>query len=242
MRGTIVALPLALIMPVECGANEIGAIPLSTSDDVQRLTQKSKDLVAALGSPEEAKRNFVVNQMAAYEDLLRRDKTIQDLEGRKPGLIAVIKAKVASELERLAPAETMTSADALARIYSKAMTEQDIDVALAFYRSPVGVRMTERMVNSVKTAHQRSASERNPKAIVDELTKTASVAAFDAVGADDRSTVAEFMKSPSYLKMHMVAPKVQETVTQQLLASQARTAARVMPMITKAINAHFAKR
>ena len=124
------------------------------------------------------------------------------------------------------------------------MTEQEIDTAVAFYSSPVGIRMTQNMVTASKAAYQDAIAKRSPQdadATVETMTKNAGAAAFDAIRAEDRPAVAEFMKSSAYLKMGVIGPEVQTAVKRELLLTQEHITTQVGPVISKAVNDYFSK-
>lgn len=226
-------------------AGDMAVTDAVASAEGENSARKARELLDLIASPEEAQRNFVTNHVAAYDALFDRDATIRNLEARKPGLITAIRARLLVEIERLAAVETKRSSDAVAQIYQRSLTEDDLTTAISFYRSPVGIRMSRKMIAAAERAYSKSGDKvaaLDANGVARDMAKGASVAAFEAIGPEDRTAVATFMRSPAYLKMQMVSPEAQQVVTRELLASQERVVAKMTPIITQAISKHFSGR
>ncbi len=220
-------------------AGDVAATNAVAPAERENSARKARDLLDLIASPDEAQRNFVTNYLAAYDALFERDAAIRNLETRKPGLITAIRARILAEIETLAAVETKRSSDAVAEIYQRALTEDDLDTAISFYRSPMGVRMSRKMIAAAEQEYRKSGDKvaaLDANGVVRDMTKSATVAAFEAIGPEDGTAVATFMRSPAYLKMQMVSPEVQQVVTRALLASQERVEAKMTPIITQAIS------
>lgn len=241
----LVALLLIGCAPISAAwADEPATVDHTTAADSLLLEGKARELLELMAPPEEAARNLVANYLAAYDAFLKSDQTISGLEARKKGLRSFVLTRISSEIRGHARDETTRSADAVSKIYLHAMTEQEIDTAIAFYRSPVGIRMTQKMVAASKAAYHETVanpSAQDTESMVSTMTKSAGMAAFDAIRVEDGPAVSEFMKSSAYLKMQMAGPEIQAAVKRELLLTQKRISDEINPMISKTINEYFSK-
>jgi hypothetical protein len=183
-----------------------------------------------------------VNQLV--EKQLAADPSMQELEKDHPGLIKHIAKVITDESQRQTEATMPKLQTRLQDLFASTMSAAELRQAINFYASPIGKKLI---------AAQQSGS--NMEAMFATAVETGKVSSSDIVdrnraisaqaaqnfSAEDQAALLAFGKTPAFLKVQQLGPKVTAITTQWSNETTPEDDAAMDTLVTDALAAYMAK-
>jgi hypothetical protein len=236
-------LPALLLVSAAVAAPLHAAEPASTDQG----RQKAMQLLDVSTPMTEMKEQFVSNFVTSFNKGLDGDPRLAQLEARKPGLGKAVKGAVAAELDRQAPIELAVVRNKLSTIFQQTLTMEDMDAAIAYFSSPAGVRMRDRMKagGQARIDEMRNAGEfknTSTSAAIGKATDSAIVSGMQDMTAEDSAALFKFSQTPASKKMEDFRPHFMAMLSSEMDAMANRLMTKITPVIARAISQHMSRK
>ncbi|MDQ4419519.1 DUF2059 domain-containing protein [Sphingobium sp. DEHP117] len=237
MRWVILASSLLFI------AEPAGAEITARTPDIGIASPKAYELLEVVSPSDELQRQLVQNFQKSFNQGLENDPKILTLEKRKPGLIASIETTVAAQLKIVAPAEVVRLQNVLAAAYQQLLTEEDMDVAIAFFKSPAGKRAADKMKaggqEAIDSMRQNGSLGQDLSKSMNKAVDSASTAGLEGLSAEDSAAFVEFSKQPASYKLIVARSQILAVATAEAQAMTQRIAEKIGPQLASAMQRHM---
>ncbi|MEK7343832.1 MAG: DUF2059 domain-containing protein [Pseudomonadota bacterium] len=242
MRGVFVFwFLLATCVPAAPAlANEAESSPITIG------RQKAMQLLDVSSPLQDMKNQFVSNFISSFNKSIDTDARFAPLEARKPGLRKALKAAVAAETERQATPELSLVRRHLADLFEQVLTIQDMDTAIAFFSSPAGTRIKQRMMagSQAQIDQMRETGElrRDLNAGLEKVVNSAAASGLENMSAEDSLAVVKFGQTPASRKMEAIRPQFMSMMSNEMQVMAGRVVKKISPVVGKAIADHMSKK
>ena len=223
MKTILISVIAAIAMPATAqqapatAVKPVDAAILATVTPTPASIAKAHDLAALLNSDEVTATQFDKMFTKTMPDAMRQVPAYQQLEQQYPGIIMAIVNGSRPIIEADTRKNAPNLIGRLAAIYDSHMTEQEIDKAIEFYRSPTGKWLIMQIATNSDTAAvmQRSIDDPDTDMTPADIRKSTTEAALPSIIAgisnERRAAAQAFMATSAGKKIRALGPQINQS-------------------------------
>jgi hypothetical protein len=208
-----------------------------------RTSQKAIELLNLTSPMAELRQQLVSNFVTSFNQQLEKNPDLVALERRKPGLKIALQNAVIDELNRRVPSEIARISNVASSVYQQVLTEEDMDAAIAFFRTPAGMRMLAKMkagaqekIDQIRDARQLG---KNINSDFDTVVAGAAASGLQGLSEADSAALVEFGQKQPSIKLAAARPQVVAIMAKEVEAMSKRLADGIAPVAVTVIQRHM---
>jgi hypothetical protein len=208
-----------------------------------RTSQKAIELLNLTSPMAELRQQLVSNFVTSFNQQLEKNPDLVALERRKPGLKIALQNAVIDELNRRVPSEIARISNVASSVYQQVLTEEDMDAAIAFFRTPAGMRMLAKMkagaqekIDQIRNARQLG---KDINSDFDTVVAGAAASGLQGLSEADSAALVEFGQKQASIKLAAARPQIVAIMAKEVEAMSKRLADGIAPVVVTAIQRHM---
>ena len=231
-------------------ASSVASPALHAAEQEQNVTvnlrQDTVQLFDIIMPLSDVKEVFVGNFVKSFSKSFDSDQRAPDVDRLNPGLRDVLRSAVIREIELQAPREFAVLRDKLALDLQNTLTMDDTKTAIAFFGSPAGIRMRERINNEaqLRIDQRRETGEitRGGTQAVNLAAEVADASALRGMTANDSRAVARFNRTSAARKMDATRDLFMASLSDELDSLSKRILDKINPVIEATVAKHMSSK
>lgn len=231
-------------------AGSVASPALHAAEQEQNVTvnlrQDTVQLFDVIMPLKEIENGFISAFVKSFDTSFNADSRGPDFDRLNPGLRDAVKSAVVRELDLQVPREFAVLRDKLALDLQNTLTVDETKTALAFFSSPAGVRMRERVTNETQSRIDQMLEKgevtKGGSQAVNLASDLADTSALRGMTADDSRVVARFGRTSAARKMNATRDLFKAMLSDELSSLSKRLLDKIKPVITAEIAQHMSSK